>query len=82
MQEEIRSAFGAFGQIEKVKMLPDKKCAFVNFMTQDEATRARQGMQGKMLGGQMLRIKFGKDTTPAGSGGMRKNLGGGDYDSP
>lgn len=82
-EDELRTSFEAFGKIEKIKLLPEKKCAFVNFMNMEEAMRARSAMQGRMLGGQPLKINYGKDTGPpsshgGGGGGMNMGGGGGD----
>lgn len=41
-------------------MLPDKECAFVNYVWQEDAVHARSEMQGGRLGNCIIRIGFGK----------------------
>eukprot|EP01114_Cavostelium_apophysatum_P007198 TRINITY_DN1904_c0_g1_i2.p1 TRINITY_DN1904_c0_g1~~TRINITY_DN1904_c0_g1_i2.p1 ORF type:complete len:763 (-),score=214.92 TRINITY_DN1904_c0_g1_i2:153-2441(-) len=66
-EEIIRNTFGQFGIIDKVRLLPQKNCAFVNFMSLDAAVRAKQQMSGAMLGDRAVKINFGKES---GGGGL------------
>jgi RNA recognition motif-containing protein len=79
-EDQIREAFENFGRIEKIRLLREKNCAFVNFYTQENAVEARKAMQGAYLGGRPLRINFGKDSgappAPPGGGG---GFGGGGF---
>jgi RNA recognition motif-containing protein len=63
-EERLRDLFGRFGQIEKVRMLPQKGCAFVNFMHMDAAVTAKSQMNGMIVGDKPMKINFGKDTAP------------------
>ncbi len=44
-------------------------------MNMEEAIRARTAMQGRNLGGQPLKINFGKDTGPPQGGGAGAHMG-------
>ncbi|KIR68730.1 pumilio domain-containing protein c [Cryptococcus bacillisporus CA1873] len=66
--------FAPYGAIESVRMLPEKTCAFVNFMDKVDAIRARDDVLNR-LGGHVsalsetapVRIGFGKiDSAPNG----------------
>ncbi|KGB75087.2 pumilio domain-containing protein c [Cryptococcus deuterogattii R265] len=66
--------FAPYGAIESVRMLPEKTCAFVNFMDKVDAIRARDDVLNR-LGGLVsalsetapVRIGFGKiDSAPNG----------------
>ena len=41
-------------------MLPEKECAFVNFVRVEDAIRARDQMQSGRVGNCIVRIGFGK----------------------
>jgi hypothetical protein len=63
-EHEIRSAFERFGAIERIKMLPQKNCAFVNFVELSSALAAKAEMNGYMFFGQPLKVNFGKPRQP------------------
>ena len=55
--------FSAYGQVESARILSDKECAFVNFMTLESAVAAKEDLEtrlGSKLGGTPVRIGFGK----------------------
>ncbi|KAH3766823.1 rna binding protein jsn1 [Pelomyxa schiedti] len=62
-EEELQQIFHPFGQIERIRVLPTKNCAFVNFASVEMAIVAKSKMQGKMCHGLPLKINFGKDLT-------------------
>lgn len=62
-EEQIRMAFSRFGQIERVKLISAKNCAFVNFVTTESAMQAKKEMTGVMLGDKPLKINYGRDTS-------------------
>jgi len=66
-EEQIRQSFAQFGKIEKIRILPQKGCAFVNFATLDAAINARKSMQGATFCGRQLKINFGKEETKEGA---------------
>ncbi|OWZ61140.1 hypothetical protein AYX15_06642 [Cryptococcus neoformans] len=70
----LLQVFAPYGAIESVRMLPEKTCAFVNFMDKVDAIRARDDVLNR-LGGHVsalsetapVRIGFGKiDSAPNG----------------
>ncbi|PVU87261.1 hypothetical protein BB561_006408 [Smittium simulii] len=52
--------FGKFGRIESLRTLPDKECAFVNFMRLEDAMRAHDEMQGIQIKNSIIRVGYGK----------------------
>eukprot|EP00211_Chloroparvula_japonica_P007309 CAMPEP_0119138840 /NCGR_PEP_ID=MMETSP1310-20130426/26417_1 /TAXON_ID=464262 /ORGANISM="Genus nov. species nov., Strain RCC2339" /LENGTH=328 /DNA_ID=CAMNT_0007130071 /DNA_START=16 /DNA_END=999 /DNA_ORIENTATION=- len=63
-EEELYQMFSRFGHVDRVKIVADKGCAFINFEQLDCARRAREEMQGFNLKGRSVRINFGKDNGP------------------
>lgn len=57
---ELWKLFGAFGPIESTRILPEKDCAFINFVHLEDALRAKEKMQGSRIGNCVIRIGFGK----------------------
>lgn len=61
-EEDIRSRFAPFGAIDRVSVLREKNCAFVNFVSLESALEARKQLQGALIGNRNVRINFGKQT--------------------
>jgi hypothetical protein len=59
-QDEVWQAFAPFGQIESVRILPDRECAFVNYVKANDALEAYKQMQGGHLGDCIMEIGFGR----------------------
>jgi RNA recognition motif-containing protein len=59
-EHELRAIFDRFGPIERVKMHPQRNCAFVNFVELSSALAAKAEMTGYMFYGQPLKVNFGK----------------------
>jgi RNA recognition motif-containing protein len=61
-EDELRDAFGAFGEVSSVKILMDRETGrsrgfgFVEMPNQSEAETAIAQLNGKDLGGRALRI--------------------------
>jgi RNA recognition motif-containing protein len=61
-EDELRDAFGAFGQVSSVKILMDRETGrsrgfgFVEMPNQSEAETAIAQLNGKDVGGRALRI--------------------------
>ena len=61
-EDELRDAFGAFGEVSSVKILMDRETGrsrgfgFVEMPNQSEAENAISQLNGKDLGGRALRI--------------------------
>jgi RNA recognition motif-containing protein len=76
-EEEIRGLFSQFGTIERIKVLSQKNCAFVDFQVLDHALAAKQALNGVPFKSGQLRINFGKDD-PNRDRPRREDFGGGD----
>jgi len=59
-EDDLYLEFSQFGEIESVRLLTHKTCAFVNFMTVEDATNALHTLQGRELGNMPIKINFGK----------------------
>lgn len=59
-EDELKSLFERFGRIERIKLLPIKNCAFINFTDVPSASRAKSEMTGVAFKGQNLKIDFGR----------------------
>ncbi|KAJ3414703.1 hypothetical protein HDV05_006140 [Chytridiales sp. JEL 0842] len=66
---DLEYLFSAFGPIESARVLTHKNCGFVNFDRLEDAIEARKHMNGKEVGGCVLKIGFAKvpDMKPANS---------------
>lgn len=56
----LRKAFAPFGDIEKITTFPGRTYAFVRFRKVMSATRAKETLQGKLLGNPRVHICFAK----------------------
>lgn len=57
-EDMLIEMFSNFGQLANVRCLPEKYCAFVNFKNKEDAQKAMNNLQGKLLEGQRLLIKY------------------------
>ncbi|KAG0231399.1 hypothetical protein BGW41_002199 [Actinomortierella wolfii] len=60
---ELMKLCSPYGPIESLRVLPDKECAFVNFMTIEDAVRAKEDISercGGRVGNHVVRVGFGK----------------------
>jgi RNA recognition motif-containing protein len=61
-EEDLRQAFGAFGQVESVNIIKDKFSGessgfgFVSMSSKEEAQKAIDGMNGKELADRVIRV--------------------------
>ncbi len=60
---QLRGPFSRFGRIDKIRLLPQKKCAFVEFVHQGDAEVAIKEMQGFNLRGDRLKLNFGQGSS-------------------
>jgi cold-inducible RNA-binding protein len=80
--DELRQAFGAFGQVESANVITDKFSGesrgfgFVEMPSKEEATAAIAGMNGKDIKGRAVSVNEAKPKTDRGGGG-RGGYGGG-----
>ncbi|NWH41943.1 TTC31 protein, partial [Chloropsis hardwickii] len=66
-EKVLRGAFGRFGEIRSVRLLPGRHCAFINFCGKEEAEEAFRTMQGATVEGSklLLQLKHPAHATPA-----------------
>ncbi|NXP68806.1 TTC31 protein, partial [Chloropsis cyanopogon] len=66
-EKVLRGAFGRFGEIRSVRLLPGRRCAFINFRGKEEAEEAFRAMQGATVEGSklLLQLKHPAHATPA-----------------
>jgi hypothetical protein len=81
-EDDLRTAFQAFGAVEKAAIITDKMTGqprgfgFVEMPNKDEAVKAISGLNGKDLKGRTLKVNEAQPR-PAGGGGGRGGFGGG-----
>lgn len=75
-QDDLRDQFYEYGEIADVKMMTERRCALVTFLTRAAAEEAAKGLYRKLsIHGQQLKLWWAK---PKGSGdGGRRPPGGG-----
>ncbi|NXK42829.1 TTC31 protein, partial [Piprites chloris] len=66
-EKVLRHTFGRFGEIRSVRMLPGRRCAFINFCGKAAAEAAFGAMQGATVEGSelVLQLKHPSHATPA-----------------
>jgi len=79
-EDQLREAFAGFGEVSSVRVITDrdsgrpKGFAFVEMGSQDEATAAIAGLNGKEVNGRTLNVNEAK---PKNDGGGNRGGGGG-----
>ncbi|KAJ2854933.1 hypothetical protein J3B02_002429, partial [Coemansia erecta] len=59
--QDLVAIFGKYGRVESLRLLPDKECAFVNFMRLEDAIHAKKDMYaGARIGNNTVRVGYGK----------------------
>ncbi|KAJ1838543.1 hypothetical protein LPJ57_011097, partial [Coemansia sp. RSA 486] len=59
--QDLVAIFGKYGRVESLRLLPDKECAFVNFMRVEDAIHAKKDMHaGARIGNNTVRVGYGK----------------------
>ncbi|KAJ2716926.1 hypothetical protein H4R19_000325 [Coemansia spiralis] len=59
--QDLVELFGKYGRVESLRLLPDKECAFVNFLRIEDAVRAREDLHaGARIGSSTVRVGYGK----------------------
>ncbi|NXE92782.1 TTC31 protein, partial [Menura novaehollandiae] len=66
-EKVLRRAFGRFGEIHSMRLLPGRHCAFINFSGKAAAEAAYRDMQGATVEGSelLLQLKHPAHATPA-----------------
>ncbi|GKV16036.1 hypothetical protein SLEP1_g26747 [Rubroshorea leprosula] len=59
----LREVFGQYGQLVHVKIPAGKRCGFVQFADRSCAEEALRVLNGSMLGGQNIRLSWGRSTS-------------------
>lgn len=78
-EEDLRQAFGAFGQVTSVKIIMDtfsgtsRGFGFVEMSGKAEAQAAVAGLNGKELKGRMLTVNEARPRSEGGRGGGRRS---------
>ena len=81
-EDQVRALFAAHGTVESVALPTDRETGrprgfgFVE-MSQADASRAIQAVNGQDLGGRSLRVNEAQDKPRGGGGGGRSGGGGG-----
>jgi protein JSN1 len=65
-QQHLETIFGQYGAIESSRVLPNKSCGFVNFVTVEDAVAARSALGGRELFPGTGGIKIGFAKVPSG----------------
>jgi RNA recognition motif-containing protein len=82
-EDELRSAFQAFGTVEKASVISDKMSGqsrgfgFVEMPNRDEAIKAIESLNGKDLKGRNMKVNEAQPRPQGGGGGGRGGFGGG-----
>ncbi|KAI4390093.1 hypothetical protein MLD38_002242 [Melastoma candidum] len=58
--DHLRQLFGQFGELHHVKIPPGKRCGFVQFASRPSAEQALLMLNGTQLGGQSIRLSWGR----------------------
>ena len=83
--DSVRTAFAELGQVDDVYLVTDRATgrsrgfAFVTMSTPEEAQRAIQEMDGRMLDGRPLRVNEAEQKPRGGGGGGFRGGGGGGF---
>lgn len=81
-EEDLREAFGAFGQVESAKIIKDmysnrsKGFGFVEIPNNSEAQAAIDGLSGKELKGRTLNVNQARPRSDSHRGGGDRRGGG------
>ena len=82
-EEELKEAFGQFGQVAEVRLIMDKYSGkskgfgFVEMPSKEEAEKAIEEMNGKDLLGRVLNVNEARPKVDRGRGGGGGDFGGG-----
>ena len=83
VEDDLRQAFEAFGQVSKVSIIKDKFSGdprgfgFVEMSSNEEAQAAITGLNGKDLNGREMNVNEARPRPEGGGGGGGRSGGGG-----
>ncbi|KAN0050578.1 hypothetical protein ACTA71_003713 [Dictyostelium dimigraforme] len=75
--ELLKQIFDQYGNVDTIRILNGRGCAFVNFFSVESAAAARNGLNGTMVCGMPLKINFRKEEDSRHIGGFRGDREGG-----
>jgi cold-inducible RNA-binding protein len=81
-EEDLRTAFSAFGEIKSINILKDKFTnqprgfGFVEMMTDAESKAAIEGLHGKTIGGRTINVSEARPREERPAGGGNRGSGG------
>ncbi|KAJ4838681.1 Polyadenylate-binding protein rbp45 [Turnera subulata] len=61
--DHLKELFSPYGQLVHVKIPAGKRCGFVQFADRSCAEEALRALQGQQLGGQNIRLSWGRNTS-------------------
>lgn len=82
-EEDLRSAFEAFGKVETINLIKDrdsgrpKGFGFVEMPSGEEATKAIEALNSQELKGRAMNVNEARPKPEGGRGGGRRGGGGG-----
>ncbi|KAF5208785.1 RRM [Clavispora lusitaniae] len=59
-EQTLFTLFKPFGTIQQIKIPPGKNCGFLKYSTREEAEEAIQAMEGFIIGGNRVRLGWGR----------------------
>ncbi len=62
-ERTLSKLFSPFGGIESIRIVPSKRCAFVNFSRPDQATNAINELEGFRIGEDMIRLGYARQNS-------------------
>ncbi|KAJ7569993.1 hypothetical protein O6H91_01G102800 [Diphasiastrum complanatum] len=81
--EALKEAFSSYGEVTDAKVIVDRDTGrsrgfgFVSFTSDQDAESALQAMDGKELGGRMIRVDYATERGSGFGGGVSRGFGGG-----
>ncbi|CAN8305990.1 unnamed protein product [Cochlearia groenlandica] len=65
LEQDLRDQFYAHGEIESIRILADKACAFVTYTSREGAEKAAQELSNRLVvNGQRLKLTWGRPQAP------------------
>ncbi|CAH2038673.1 unnamed protein product [Thlaspi arvense] len=65
LEQDIRDQFYAYGEVESIRILAEKACAFVTYTTREGAEKAAQELSNRLVvNGQRLKLTWGRPQAP------------------
>nr|VDC83552.1 unnamed protein product [Brassica rapa] len=78
-EDVLKSVFGQFGELVHVKIPAGKRCGFVQYANRGCAEQALNSLNGTQLGGQSIRLSWGRTPSNKQTQPEQAQYGGGGY---